>query len=193
MSLVSHGSYFYSVSLDCCYDEVIVSKITDPSVRNETYINQHLGEVLCRWGDGSTTWKTFAEGQAHDWVYQTMHFRDVSTSSGENTGACLGESGYYKKAKEAYQSFDAATPTAIAADANWGNAQNRLIAWGAANGETVSFEGTTMNVVAKSAGYVLPSIGNSDNNLWVIASVAGFGVIGAAIVAGTILRRKKQN
>lgn len=156
MTSVQYGSgQLYSISLDPAFDKVIFG-IGDSANTGDQWCNQHRGETFCWWDVGDSSWNNDLDWvKAHDWIYETMHVRDIPTETISDTGACRGANGYYNKAKTAYQNFSAAIKTKISEDECWGIAQARFIAWAKANGETVSSSETTLTVNQKTMPEVL--------------------------------------
>lgn len=70
-----------------------------------------------------------------------MHSVDIPTDDTRNTGACLGNDGYYQKAKNYYVKY--LTPTQkneFVNNSKYDSMRNRFIAWAFANGEIVGFD-----------------------------------------------------
>ena len=70
----------------------------------------------------------------------------------------------------------------------WNDAKARLIAWGEANGETVSFSGTTLNI--NSRINVLPNSVGDDTNSAVIIITAS--ILSITALGGYFVLRKKK-
>ena len=117
--------------------------------------------------------------------------RDIPQSSTSDTGACKGSSGYYSKAKAAYQSFKDAIKIKINADDLADAAKARFSAWARANGETASFSGTTLTVNG-SAINVISTITGTDSTTMIVVLISAVAAIGG-IGGYFLLRKKKEN
>ena len=106
--------------------------------------------------------------------YRALHMDTIPTSDTEDTGACRGENGYYVKAKAYYNDYlTPAQRVLFATDESYEEPKDRLIAWATANGETISFDATTGELIANSRiNFLSTSIENkSAEALIVICSV----------------------
>lgn len=73
-----------------------------------------------------------------------LHSEDIAYTDNTDTGACRGETGYYAKAKAFYNTFLTVNQAKeFATGASYADARARLVAWAAANGETLSFNAST--------------------------------------------------
>ena len=194
MTKVQYGSgQLYSISLDPAFDMVKFG-IGDSANTGDQWCNQHRGEAFCWWDAGDSSWSNDLDWvKAHDWIYQTMHVRDIPTTDNDDTGACRGSAGYYQKAKTAYQSFSAAIKTKISQDDCCGIAQARLSAWAKANGETATFSGTTLTI-NKNVSPISIINGSNDgvgNNIIIIVVIS---TIVVTVIGGYFfLRHRKEN
>lgn len=191
MTKVQYGSgQLYSISLDPAFDEAIFG-IGNSANTGDVWINHNRGQTYCWWKAGDGSWSNDLDWiKAHDWIYQTMHVRDIPTSSTSDTGACKGSGGYYTKAKTAYNSFSAAIKTKISQDECWSIAQERFSAWARANGETATFSGTTLTINKGSNPIAIINSETKDIGLVVvIVTVASLTAVGGYF----FLRRKKEN
>lgn len=109
-----------------------------------------------------------------------MHMSDILPSDASNTGACMGEDGYYAKAKAVYGAMSAEERQAFAA--NHADAYARLGAWAEANGEILS--GNELIASPKGAAYLLKEHGR-----WMLPIA---GVLLAGILAATFIAIKKK-
>ena len=83
--------------------------------------------------------------------YRALHMDTIPTSDTEDTGACRGENGYYTKAKAYYNDYlTPAQRVLFATDESYEEPKDRLVAWATANGETISFDATTGELIANS-------------------------------------------
>jgi len=77
-----------------------------------------------------------------------LHFDDVDINNNSDTGMCLGENGYYNKAKAFYNSFLTTNQKkAFASNNTYSQQRERMIAWGIANGESFSFNESTGDLI----------------------------------------------
>ncbi len=175
MTAVQYGSgQLYSVSLDPAFDEVIFSIGDDSTKTDDLWCNQKRGQCYCFW-ETSPAWSADLDWvKAHDWIYNTMHVRDIQTTTTTDTGACRGANGYYQKAKTAYQNYSSAIKTKMSEDECWSAAQTRFVAWAKANGETASFSGTSLTV---NGNQMISPILNSKNNPLLLTVLGSIVVI----------------
>ena len=83
--------------------------------------------------------------------YRALHMDTIPTSDNEDTGACRGENGLYAKAKVYYNNYlTPAQRVMFATNEDYAEPKARLIAWAVANGETISFDTTTGQLIANS-------------------------------------------
>ena len=191
MTKVQYGSgQLYSISLDPAFD-MCKFGIGDSANTGNQWVNQHRGETFCWWDAGDSSWSNDLDWvKAHDWIYQTMHIRDIPTSTTSDTGACRGSGGYYQKAKTAYNSFSTSIKTKISQDDCFGLATARFSAWATANGESASISGTTLTVNSLKPNSILGEYSKdiSTSIIIVVASLLTISAIGGYF----FLRRKKQ-
>ena len=77
-----------------------------------------------------------------------LHSEDVDFDNYSDTGMCLGENGYYAEAKAFYNNFLTTNQKkAFATNNTYAQERERMIAWGRANGEIVSFNGSTGDLI----------------------------------------------
>ena len=189
MTAVQYGSgQLYSISLDPAFDMVKFG-IGDSANTGDQWCNQHRGETFCWWDAGNGSWSNDLDWvKAHDWIYQTMHMRDIEQTETSDTGACKGSSGYYVKAKTAYQNYPASVKTKMAADDLWEAAQARFSAWARANGESASFSGTTLTVSSTSRPLFAGSEDTTTTITVIIVSIVALGAVGGFF----LIKRKKK-
>lgn len=191
MTKVQYGSgQLYTISLDPAFDEAIFG-IGDSARTGDVWLNHNRGQTYCWWKAGDGSWSNDLDWiKAHDWIYQTMHIRDIPTSSTSDTGACKGANGYYKKAKDAYNSFSAAIRTKISQDECFGIATERFHAWAIANGESSAINGTTLTTgkIIANAPFADESKAGAIATI-VIISIAALTAIGGYF----FLRRIREN
>lgn len=182
----------YSVSLDGMFDHIIFNNNNDKQTNVDSdWCNQKHDQCMACWTNNSiaSEWRSdLIDIYANDWVFQLMHFREIPTSDESDTGNCKGSNGYYKKAKDAYSAYSADIKTKISQYTEWNDAKDRLIAWGEANGETVSFSGTTLNI--NSRINVLPNSLGDDANSAAIIVIASILIV-TALGGYFVLRKKK--
>lgn len=190
MTSVQYGSgQLYSISLDPAFDKAKFG-IGDSANTGDQWINQNRGNCFCWWDAGDSSWSSDLDWvKAHDWIYQTMHMRDIQQTETSDTGACRGSSGYYQKAKTAYQNYPTSVKTKMAADDLWSAAQARFSAWAVANGESATFNGTSLTV--KSAFVPITSITSTSGSTIAIITISSISV--AAIGGYFLFRKKKEN
>lgn len=190
MTKVQYGSgQLYTISLDPAFDEAIFG-IGDSAKTGDVWLNHNRGQTYCWWKANDGSWSSDLDWvKAHDWVYQTMHMRDIEQSVTTDTGACKGTNGYYQKAKTAYQSFSSAIKTKISQDDLWTAVQARFSAWASANGESASFSGTNLSI--NSAVSILDTtISNSGGTIAIIV-ISSISI--AAIGGYFLFKRKKKS
>lgn len=188
MTKVQYGSgQLYSISLDPAFDMVKFG-IGDSANTGDQWCNKNRGNCFCWWDAGNGSWSSDLDWvKAHDWIYQTMHMRDIQQSNTSDTGACRGSSGYYQKAKTAYQNYPATVKEKMSQDALWGAAQARFSAWATANGETANFSGT--NLTVKTAHFPILGI---ENNAPTTIAVLALSLIALLAITGYFFIKKKR-
>ena len=77
-------------------------------------------------------------------------------------------------------------------DATYANIKNRLVAWAAANGETISLNIWTGDIEVANARNLLAIVGK-DNSVIVIALISAMSLSLLVIGGIYIARRRKQN
>ena len=111
-----------------------------------------------------------------------LHF-DVDVVSLENendTGACRGDTGYYKAAKEVYLDLSAACKTIFRTYDAYENARARFTAWATANHEVINYSTGAISSSGSNINFVDE---NKDNTMIiVIASISVLVVLGAFIL-----------
>lgn len=189
MNKVTWGSgQLYIIALDQIFDKCIFG-IGESANTGDQWINQHPGECFCWWKAGDGGFNADLDWvKAHDWIYQTMHIRDIETSDKSDTGACRGENGYYQKAKTAYQNFTTAVKTKISQDDCFNLACARFHDWSLANGEDAIISGTTLTVSARNDILLNNSYENKSTLIVILTvSILSISTLGVLIV----LKRKK--
>lgn len=121
-----------------------------------------------------------------------LHSNTVKFDNVSDTDACRGEGGYYAKAKAFYNSFLHSNHKKVFATSYlFESHRARLIDWGVANGETVSFNGSTGDlVIASNAGILTAIVDNK--NITVLVVIASFLAL-SSLMAFLVLKKKKQN
>ena len=187
MNKVQYGSgQLYSIGIDNIYDMAIFG-VGDSANTGDQWINLHRGECFCWWDTGNSSWNADLDWiKAHDWIYNTMHVRDILQTNTSDTGACRGENGYYQKAKTAYQNFSSSIRTKISEDECFYAAQARFAAWAEANNETASISGTTLTITPQRYG--INEISKDDNNFIIILIVSIVSITSLGLLL--VLKRK---
>lgn len=121
---------------------------------------------------------------------KVLHTDDIPFSNNAETGACLN---YYAPAKAYYTNRLYKTQKLLVAnDATFANIKNRLVAWAAANGETISLNIWTGDIEVASARSLIAIVGK-DNSVIIIVVISAMS-ISLLVVGGIyIARRRKQN
>ncbi len=196
MTAVSGSSgNLYSISVDSMFDKVIFNNNDNGKQTHvdEDWTNKKSGQCMSCWTNESMDgeWKSDMDDiYANDWVFQFMHFREIPTSNNTDTGACKGASGYYSKAKTAYQSYTAEIKTKISGYTEWDDAQARLAAWAKVNGETATFSGTALTVNAANNFYLSISGSQDSNTMIIVITIAAVSVL--AFTTLLVFKKKKQ-
>ena len=192
MTKVQYGSgQLYTISLDPAFDEVKIG-VGDSANTGDQWVNQHHGGILCWWDTGNSEWSSdLAWVKAHDWANNTMHIRDIATSNNSDTGACRGNDGYYKKAKDAYQSFGTDVKNKFANVNEYNDAKTRFSAWALANGETASWSGTTLTISSARTS-LLPTANTENTNT--IAIIVIISLVSVTAIGGFFfIKKRKEN
>lgn len=180
MTSVQYGSgQLYSITLDPAFDKFKLG-IGDSSNTGDLWINQKRGQCYCFWESNPGFSEDLNWVKAHDWANNTMHIRDITTSTGGDTGACRGDSGYYQKAKTAYNSFSDDIKAQFQYVDEYEDAQTRFSAWAKANGETASFSGTTLTI-SSARSFVPFSLSGDNNTIIVLAAICSLGILSVGV------------
>ena len=181
MTKVQYGSgQLYSISLDPAFDMVKFG-VGDSANTGDQWCNQKRGQTFCWWDAGNGSWSNDLDWvKAHDWIYQTLHMRDIQQTDTSDSGACRGANGYYQKAKNAYQNYSASIKTKMSEDDLWNAAKTRFSNWATANGETATFNGTTLIVSARKS-ILLNASTTTNVALLVVLSLVAISGIGGFI------------
>ena len=192
MTKVQYGSgHLYSISLDPAFDEAKFG-IGDSANTGDVWINQNRGHCYCEWAENPDWSSDLDWVKAHDWALQTMHLRDIPTTNNSDTGACRGSSGYYSKAKTAYQNFNTAVKTKINSLSEASNAKARFSAWALANGETATFNGTTLTI-SNARTSLLPTTTNLENTN-MVAIIVIISLVSVTAISGFFfISKRKEN
>lgn len=112
---------------------------------------------------------------------------NVGFADNSNTGSCLTK---YADAKSFYNAY-LTKPQRVAFSQNAGyeNLKNRFVAWGAANGESVSFNGSTGVLEAYKGFSILDS--ETNNTFAVVISV--IAITSALAIAAFVLIKKRKS
>lgn len=117
---------------------------------------------------------------------------DISFDNNAETDACKGNEGYYAKAKAHYNNLLTSNQKkAFANDASYSNLRARMVAWAAANGETISFNTTTGELEVQAANGMIAVI--NKNNAAVIIVVVSMITLSFLAVGAFYLRKRKHN
>lgn len=179
------SDHLFTFTLDEACDKCDVS---DSNTTHTIWLNQNRGKTYCWWKDNDSWDGSLDYVRAHDWIYQTMHLRDIPTSNNKDTGACRGNSGYYQKAKTAYSSFSTSIRTYIQNEQGFNNARARFSAWAAANGETASINGTTLSI---SGAILVPETMMDSRSS--IAAIVVSSAIAVVAASGFVFFKKKKS
>lgn len=193
MTKVEHGSgQLYSISLDPAFDEFKLG-IGDDCNTGDVWINHYRGQCYCFW-ETDPGWSNDLDWvKAHDWIYNTMHVRDIGTEDTSDTGNCRGASGYYQKAISAYNSFTAAIKTKISQDDCFDIASARLAAWARANGQTATLSGTTLSLSAIQSFSPITIFSDKDNVSTIIIIVASsVALLSVTALSILVIKKRKQ-
>lgn len=113
---------------------------------------------------------------------------DIPFANNNDTGACRGGEGYYAQAKAFYNTYLTGNQRKeFATSSSYANHRARFIAWGAANGETISFNTTTGDLVLNS-NVINPIIIDSKNS-YIVVIVSSLALLS---LAAFIFFKKKQ-
>ncbi|MBO8426271.1 MAG: bacterial Ig-like domain-containing protein [Firmicutes bacterium] len=116
-----------------------------------------------------------------EFVDANMHMDDYS---GEGTGLCLGEDGYYAVAKAALTKLTEAQIELFQTESDFSAAHERYLAWASANGDQNPYD-------MGSAAAALRSNNGTDDKTVIAISVIGIAGIASA-AAFFFLRRRKE-
>ena len=120
---------------------------------------------------------------------KVLHTDDIPFSDNTDTGNCLN---YYANAKAYYTNrLVRATKLLIANDATYVNIKNRLVAWAAANGETITLNMWTGEIEVQAANGMIAVI--NKNNAVVIVVVVSMMALSFLAVGMFYYRKRKHN
>lgn len=123
---------------------------------------------------------------------RALHMDTIPTSDVSETDACKGASGYYAKAKAYYNNYLVQSQrVTFATDGAYANQRARFIAWAAANGETISFNGSTGAIVVASNMNILAPV-SKNNNIYVIIIIGSLVALSSLFIL-MVLKKKKHN
>ena len=109
--------------------------------------------------------------------------------SNNDTGMCLGENGYYANAKAFYNHFLTNNQKiAFATNNTYAQQRERFIAWGSANGETISFNSSTGDLISNSLNVSIFNKGMSNNYIMLIV----FTICGGSLLSLLVFSLKKK-
>lgn len=118
-----------------------------------------------------------------------LHSKDVSFSNNNDTGNCLS---YYGGAKTFYNTYlNSVQRKEFATSGTYANQRARLIAWGVANGESVSFNGSTGDLIVASNANMLSAI-VEDKSALIIVVISSFVAVTALLYILVLKKRKQQ-
>ena len=122
-----------------------------------------------------------------------LHSSDVSFSNNTDTGACRGENGYYAKAKEFYNNYLTTNQKQLFASSDdYIQLRDRFIAWGIANGEAISLNPSTGDIMVNPKVNLF--IDNSINNNSIIVVVISLLCIVSSLLFIVVrFRHKKED
>ena len=120
-----------------------------------------------------------------------LHSEDIPYTDNTDTGACRGNDGYYAEAKAFYNTFlTGRQELEFATGATYVDPRARLVAWAAANGETLSFNPSTGALVI-AANYAPLAIITKNENLLAAIIALVFISISTTFAVLWILRKRK--
>ena len=131
-----------------------------------------------------------ARTEATTFMNTYMHLSDYDTNL-DNTagaGACSGENGYYKAAKEAWNNLSATAKEVFMYETEYANGYARLLAWASANGDTLN----SSNELTTSGSNINSIISNSNNTVTIAVIIAAVAVVSFALVGSVIYLRKRK-
>ena len=116
-----------------------------------------------------------------EFVDANMHMDDYT---GEGTGLCLGEGGYYALAKAALTKLTEAQIELFQTESDFSAAHERYLAWASANGDQNPYD------MGSAAAALKANEGNGDKTIIAISAIGLAGIASAA--AFFFLRRRKE-
>ena len=130
----------------------------------------------------ATALSRFARRQLHT---DTIPFSDRTEGN-----ACRGESGYYAKASSFYTSFLTKNQKVeFATNASYAQERERMVAWAAANGTSISFNPTSGEITPSNARAIF-AINETNKRLAITIIVSSLLATGAMLYF--LLRKKKH-
>lgn len=186
MTKVNYTSNIYSISLDSAFDKFeIKNGATTTGVQ---WINKNRAHSYCWNVKGDTYWSDDNLWvKAHDWVYNTMHIRDIASTNNSDTGACKGANGYYNKAKSAFNNLNFSSKLSYVDE--YAAAQSRFSAWATANEETATWNGTNLSI-SNAKISILPSTNIENTNT--IAIIVIISLVSVTAIGGYFFIKKRQ-
>jgi len=116
----------------------------------------------------------------------------IPTSNVGETDACKGANGHYAKAKAYYNNYLVESQRAeFATNAAYSEERARMIAWGAANGENISFNSSTGAIVVGSNFNLLFVTFNNNTSTYIIIAFSLVSVVALSVFF--LYMKKKQN
>ncbi len=130
-----------------------------------------------------------ARTEATNFMNTYMHLSDYDTAldNSEGTGACAGESGYYKAAKEAWNNLSDNAKEVFMSEGEYANGYARLLAWATANGDTLD-----SNNSLTTSGINMNSIIHNTNNMTALVVIISAVVIVSFALVGSIIYHRKR-
>ena len=198
---VDHLIEFYGIRTDSThmtfffgFDGILIWKTNSTDISAISFEGHTFFNVTNK---GSTTTSTFSSEPTVEKVLtrfasKKIMYGSVPFTNTSDTGACRGENGYYAKAKTFYNTF--LTPNqkvAFASESAYAQLRERMIAWGAANGETISFNASTGELVISSNSNIISLFANNDTNKSMIFIIALVSLLGVSFIVFFIIKKKK--
>lgn len=132
-----------------------------------------------------------AEKALNRFAKNKLASESVAFDNNNDTGACRGENGSYAKAKAFYNNYlNAAQRKAFASEARYEQLRARMVAWGVANGENISFNASTGDLVLNANRISL--FKNDESRKVAIISIIAIA-LGISVTFFFVLKKKQEN
>ena len=182
---------FYTIQVDEMYSNMIVTSGSwSAQTSDQTPDSSKFFVIESK--TGSTLNGSYYDNNdyvyAMDWVNYEMHLKDIPTSNKSDTGKCRGASGYYQKAKNAYNTYTG-IKSQVQYVSGYQDAFDRFEDWATANGETASFASGTFELTTNKNGSFNPNFSNNDGS--VAASIIVSTIMVTALGGYFLLKKKR--